>query len=492
MINKSFVIICLSFVLIFPVHAQIDTLKINYEMVIDLALRNSPKLRLMASQLRENQLGMEGFHQSLRPEMKLNAILPNLSRSIEARPLPDGRDAFVNRSTMYNNVGFELTDQIPGLNASWYFRTRMERLDVFETEQFPSSQTYFFTPISVGVNLNLFNFNELKWEQEKIKLQNRELTTQHADLQEEISVQVLTHFSNCFQIQKQIEIIQQQINDTDTLYQIKKRLNEFGTVSKTELLQLELQKQNYQDSYDQRIVEFNKATRTLFDYIKLEVNGLAIQFEYPDGWEPISIDSNLVLDKAIQNPYLTAKHSFLRQSLEADLEKTKKDNGIRLSLDASLGLNKTDDSLGDIFNNLLDREIISAFIEIPISNGASRRIKEQILAEEIQRQGIVNSEEIVEIKRNVIFAVEEYRFLIQRIESSRKAMEIADEIYELSRAQFLAGSIGYNNLNLAIRDRDQASTNFFHSVFEAMVRYYEIRKMCLYDFERGVDLSIQN
>lgn len=468
---------------------QVDTFKVDMEMVLMLALENTSELIIADSRLKSNQFETLEFQQKIKPRVNLNAILPNLSRSIEARPLPDGRDAFVNRSTMYNNIGLEITDQIPGLNASWYFSSRIERLDVFKTSQFSSTHTYFFTPISFGINLNIFSFNELEWEREEINLRNRVLSLEQAETRERVSIKALEYFSNCFQSQELLKITNQQIKEIDNLILIKKRLNELGTVSRTEILQLQLQRQNLEDNYAQIEIEFKNAKRILLDYISLDYNELPVQFIYPNKWQPVSINIDQVIVKATQNPYLLARQKLSNRRLHTELERTQKNTGITITLDASLGLNKSDDSLSGIFEGLLDREIISALFKIPIADGKPRRIKEQIISEEIYQQKLEINEELKEVKRMAISAVEEYNRLIQRIASSQSARQISTEIYELTRAQFLAGNVAYANLSLVINDRNLAESSYYSTVFGAIIKYFEIRRMCLYDFERSRELS---
>ena len=99
-ISLLFCLGCLPFVTV----AQKDTFYLDYKEAIHLVLANSMDLKLAKSQLLENKYAQEQYALSLKPSVNLDAITPNLSRSIEARPLPDGRDAFVNRSTMYNSI----------------------------------------------------------------------------------------------------------------------------------------------------------------------------------------------------------------------------------------------------------------------------------------------------------------------------------------------------------------------------------------------------
>ncbi|MEO1263790.1 MAG: TolC family protein [Bacteroidota bacterium] len=477
---KYYLLVSIFFVCPAATHLQTDTLYLSFEKAIELALQNAVELKLAQSQLKENAHNQKLFYLGLQPNLSFNGTAPNLSRSIEARPLPDGRDAFVNRSTMYNGLGVSLSHQIPSLNASWYARTDLERLDVFKTDQFAGSTTYFFTPISVGINIPLFRFNEIKWGKQQFQLLDDEMIAEQAVIRESVINRTLNLYSVCFQLQKQLEVIERQIEDVQILFGIKKKLNELGSVPKAEILRLELQLQNNESSFQQRLVDFNNAKMKLFDYINLRTTK-DIFFVNPD-WEPISVDFFTAIQQATQNKYILSNHILRRQTLEAELLKTKKENGVNLNLNASVGLNKTDENLQDLYRDLLDREVIALTLQVPITGWKAQLHREEIVSEKIYREDLIMQEEITDIKRDLKILFDEYNSLVDRIIIEKEAVEITAEIYELTRTQFLAGNENFNQLNIVNKERDQAFISYFNTVFDTIVKYFEIREVCLYDF----------
>jgi outer membrane protein TolC len=67
-------------------------------------------------------------------------------------------------------------------------------------------------------------------------------------------------------------------------------------------------------------------------------------------------------------------------------------------------------------------------------------------------------------------------------------MDSAQEIYQLTSEQYLSGNQTFSDLNIASRERDQALLQYYEAVLEATLKYYEIRKICLYDFVEGKGL----
>lgn len=470
--------------------SQNDTIYLELEGVLEMALKQSPTLKLAHSELLENTYETEHFNAKLKPNLSLSAITPNLSRSIEARPLPDGRDAFVSRATMYNSLALELMHQIPSINASLYARSNLERLDVFKTNQFDATKTYFFTPISLGINIPIFGFNSLKWERERLNLVSEELQARQAVIREEVITDVLGKFATCLQLQQSLELQLSQIVDTDSLFKIKERLHQLGRVSKAEILRLNLQQQNNISLKNQLGVDLERAKKELFDLIKYEPNE-PTKLVNPQNWQPILLDEARAFNEATQNHYIRARHLLIIRQLESEQNKVKKENGLALNINASIGLNKTDDDLQDIFENLLDREVLSASISVPITGAKGRRKREEIISEQLYREKLKMKEEIIDLGREVKVLIKEYKLLVENIQRKKEATRIAKEIYEINRRQFLSGNISISELNISNNENNQALMDYYQAIISSIQKYYAIRKICLFDFEKNNTLVIK-
>ena len=71
---------------------------------------------------------------------------------------------------------------------------------------------------------------------------------------------------------------------------------------------------------------------------------------------------------------------------------------------------------------------------------------------------------------------------------SQKADEIADKRYEIAKNRYLIGKISITDLNLALRDKDDAKEAYINSLRSFWSSYYSIRFLTLYDFENNVTL----
>lgn len=455
--------------------------------LLELAAANALELKESNSLLKESQLQISLLQENLKPRIMVNATLPNLSRSIESRPLPDGRDAFVNRSTMYNGLGVRMNYQLAGTGGTLYARSDIERLDILRTAQLDYSRNYFFTPISFGIDQPLFQFNEVKWQKERNDLINTELTAQQFFIREEVIQNALTKYTAAFLSQLELSLSEQKVTETDSLFVIKQRLFDIGKVSKVEMLRLELERERNKQGQEQAQLDWEKAKMELCDYLDLNVTLLEGLHPPPD-FQNIDIDPAQALALALDNAYLTARAHRRLKEAETDIEMREKDRGILFDLNVSLGFNNSAGQFNEIFRNLEDRQHISLGITLPITDGARRALTREIAQEQLTREQISIRQEQIDLKRTVTIDVKSYDLLKKNIDLNQQAMEAAREIYQLTSRQYVLGNLNLTELNISRTERDQALLQYYRSILEAGLKYYEIRKNCLYDFRTNQSL----
>ena len=110
-----------------------DTLDMKLEELLELAIDQSVDLQIARSAAVEQDYALQGAQLEFQPQLFLDATLPQLNRSIESRSLPDGTDAFVNRSTMSNRVGLSFNYPVEKWGGTLSFNSDFERLDIFRT-----------------------------------------------------------------------------------------------------------------------------------------------------------------------------------------------------------------------------------------------------------------------------------------------------------------------------------------------------------------------
>ncbi|MEM0992956.1 MAG: TolC family protein [Bacteroidota bacterium] len=467
---------------------QADTLRLSLDHILEIALDNALDLKTAESQIKENQLVIQRLQEQIRPRLFANATLPNLSRAIELRPLPDGRDAFVNRSTMNNRLELSLYYEVIATGGTLIASSSLDRLDIFKSDLFDYNRTYFFTPIAVSLQQPVFRFNELKWQKERYDLIDAELVASQAVVREDVFLKAVQYYNQAYQAQIDIAISQNKIKETQALYEIKSRQAAIAKAQRVELLRLASEQQSNQIEYEQSILTWNEALMQLCDFLQLKQSA-AIRLEAPPDIAMIKIDTDFAISLATQNSHIQAKNTLRIKTAEAEIQRNNMDNGLEVSIDLSLGLNKSDEQFSQLYTELLDRQTAAISLSVPLNGGKQRQLNRAIAAEQLLRERLEIEQEITDITRNVRTGVQAFNLLVRRIEVEQQNRAVSDEIYELVRQQFTLGRKGIIDLNIARAEQEAALKSYYSTLLRTIEKYYELRKLCLYDFLLGKRLT---
>lgn len=74
---------------------------------------------------------------------------------------------------------------------------------------------------------------------------------------------------------------------------------------------------------------------------------------------------------------------------------------------------------------------------------------------------------------------------------SAEADSIALQRYEITKERFINGTIGVMDINTAQSEKDQAASRYISDLSNYWKYYYNIRKLSLYDYINGKDLSAE-
>lgn len=467
-----------------------DTLRFHLEEVLNLAIEQSIDLKIAQSETVQQEAAFKEANLAFRPQLFFGATLPNLNRSIESRPLPNGSDAFVNRSTMYVGLGFDLNYQLEKTGGLLSVGSNVERLDVFRTNQFAYQRTYFINPINISYIQPLFTFNERRWQKKRLSFLYLEFKERYARAREEVVIQVIKLFKNVFLSYQRLNLAQRQIMETDSLLTIKNRLFDIGKSSRAEILRLSLDQKKHQQTKQSELLNWQQAQMELIDFLGLDRSNVILLNE------PISLqDTNIPIDAAMEfavnNKFVTTTQARTLSEVEAESERAQKNKDIDLNFKLSLGLNNSDEDFQNLFRPLLDREIFEASVRMPLTGHQKYKVRQQIAEERIKQVRLQQTKERVDLSREAFKLVKDFENLKQRFAYQEDRRETANEILQINIQQFLLGKATYTDLNLAIREREQAVLSYYNDLLAIIEQYYRIRKLCMYDFVNGMELSDQ-
>lgn len=140
---------------------QTPARKLTLEQVISMAQSQSPDALNAKHRFKSSYWQYRTYTAGLLPALTFDGTLPNLNRSIDRITLPDGTDAFINRSLSNYSASMALTQNLKLTGGQIFLNSNIERIDIFGD----STQTSFLTsPLNIGLRQPLFAYNPYRWD----------------------------------------------------------------------------------------------------------------------------------------------------------------------------------------------------------------------------------------------------------------------------------------------------------------------------------------
>lgn len=470
----------------FSVLAQTKTLNLTLPEVIALAQSESPDVLLATTKLTNSYWRYQSFLADYKPRIELDATIPNINRAISAITLPDGQEAFVNRSFMNSTVDLQLQQPITATGGFVFASTGLERIDIFNTSNNPSSKSYLSAPISVGFFQPLFAHNSLKWNKRIQPIAYSESTSEYAEEMEEVAFEAADLFFQVLIAQLNLAAAQKDKENADTLFHISEGRFSVGKIAETELLQIELRALNA----DARVAQANLQLQTNIEELRNHLGiqeAVFFQLEPPSSIPDFLIDAETALQYARLNRSLSK--TFERQIIEAerDVDQANKDR-FNINMRGNFGLTQQGVTLGDSYNNLLDQERFSIGVEMPIADWGKTKAEKEIANSNLELTRMSIAQERVNFERSVLIRVQQFDLLRNQVALSKKAYDASIKRQVITRKRYLIGKISITDLNIAVTEEEAARTAYIRSIRDFWMAYFDIRSLTLYDFEKQVSL----
>ena len=482
-------VLVISFLLIseHTAFAQSSALNLSLQQVIDLAFKQSPQAKLAGTSLKNKYWVYRSYQANYKPQLRLNSVLPDLSRSYQNVPQNDGSYAFRLRSASTSTLNLNLAQNVGLTGGQIFVGSTLQRLDIFSPL---NSVSYLSSPVVVGISQPIFGYNSLKWQNKIEPLKYQESVKLYNEDMENVAIRASELFFNLLLAQNTVEIQQKNLANNDTLYKISVGRYNLGKIAENELLQMELSVMNAQNNLAQAELDVELSTLQLKTFLKFQGKE-TITLEAPKVLAIFEVNENKALQEAINNRQQTV--AFKRQLLEAESEVARaKGERFNINLNASYGLTQSANSVADVYLKPLEQQQVRLGIDIPIVDWgrANAQIQTAIANRELIEMQVEQAEQ--NFKQEVYLSVKQLNMYRQKLLIAAKSDSITQKRYDITIKRYLIGKIGIIDLNIAIQDKNQTKQDNISALRAYWNAYYELRKKTLYDFENNKPLVYTN
>ncbi|WP_439882077.1 TolC family protein [Pontibacter sp. MBLB2868] len=464
-----------------------DARLFTFDAVIQLAKEQSPKYRYAAVLFENRQWQYRTYQSNYLPQLNLSGVLPEYNKTIEPRLTDSGSLIFINTHNASSSMQLSLGQEIWPTGGYISINSQMKRIDDFQADI--NRTRYSSVPATITLTQPIFGFNNRAWDRKISPLRYEEAKRDYREEMEDIAKEATSYFFNLLISQIGYEIAEKNVANNDTLYKIAERRYEAGKIPENELLQMELTLLNSVQNLDQAALDVEANT------LKLKVF-LGITEDYPIELVPpteipqFEVDEEVALAQAHKNRQQII--SFKRELLEADMRmaKAKGETGFTANLFASFGLTQQALEVQEAYNNPSQQQRVRMGFNIPVMDWGRT---DAIVGTAKANQTLVKAN--VELQRinfdqEIYLHVKRFKVLRKQMAGAKRADEIAEKRYSITKARYLDGNLSLLDLNIATEERDKASRSYISALRNFWLAYYTLRSLTLYDFERNEPLVI--
>ena len=399
---------------------------LSMEDVIRLAQENSISAMTNRNMFAASYWQYRSFRAQYLPSLNLNGSLANFNRSlITLQDYNTGMIRYAENYNMTNDLTLSIRQNIALTGGTLSLSTSLQRLDQFGPQR---SINWYAQPIYLSYMQSLWGFNSLKWDK-KTEPRNFEIAKrQYLENMEQVTISAADCFWNLNAARVSYENALQSFEESKRLYKAAQTRFQMGTITRDNLLQLELKMLNDSLSIQSQKVSLRSAQNTLCSYIGYQEDTeltLTISYAIPD----LTLNYDDVLEKALENSSFNISQEVQRIEADRSVAQAKANRGLSASVNARFGMSDDGETLGKAFTQLKDQEVIGVSFSVPILDWGQGKGRVQMAKAQAETTKSRLTQSLLDYRQDIMVRVMQFNNQRSQCEISRRAMEIAEESY---------------------------------------------------------------
>ena len=441
------------------------------EQAIEIAHARSPQVQMAQLNFMAQYWDFRSYKAQFLPSLNLHGNLGNYNRSlVDVRDPETGRISYVANNTLNNNLSISIDQNIPLTGGKVSLNTSLDRLDQFNY----GTQIYNSNPLTIHYTQPLRSFNELKWRKKTEPLRYEKEKKVYLESMENITLQTTSQFFSVLSAQTSHQKNEENLNDTRSMYDIALKRSAIGTVTKSELLQLELALMNAELTVSNSRTNLEIALFNFKTYLGIS-ESTSFKLLPPTIAPDVIMEYDFVLGKALQNSSQNLSLQLKEIEAQQDVAQAK----------------QTGNSFNEAYRLLKDQEIVGVSLTMPIYDWGMSRGKVKMAEAKARLAHTQNEQDAIQFQQDIRIKVMQFNQQGRQCEISAKALAVAQQRYDITKDRFLNGGITVTDLNTAQKELDDASGQYISQLSTFWSAYFELRKLSLYDFIHKKDISAE-
>ena len=426
------------------------------------------------------------YQASRLPSVRIEGDLGRFERSLRLLPTPGtGEYVYTPVYNLSNTLGLAVRQNITFTGGTLQLSSDLSRMDQFATGE----KAWYSQPVLVVYQQPLFAYNQFKWDKLISPKEYEKAKRVYLESMEDVTLGAVERYFGVMAAQKRYDVSCTNYENTSRMLGIARERLALGSVTRDEYLQLELRRLSDSLAISENDVLLREARMQLNSLLGLDETR-AVEPVLEEDLPPVLMDFDLVFEKASGNSSFKLSNEIDILNAESAIAQAKASRGITMQLSASFGLFGESGEFSGAYAGLRNQEIVGLSFSVPILDwGQGRgRVKKAEAAADVVKAQVEQAENDKRI--SLYTAVGQFNNQRQLCDVSRRAASIAQERYELVMDKFRNGKATVTDLNTARSESDSAIQKYVEDISRYWTYYYTLRKLTLYDFQAGTDLTV--
>ena len=489
--NKSFSKITVLFALTINTVCMAQVIgprTLTMQQVVELAQENSIAAMNTRNSFVAQYWSYRSFKAELRPSLNLSANLLNFNRSLVAlQDYNTGAISYRANYNLSNDATLYVSQSIPWTGGKVSLSTQLSRLDQYSPSRLT---TYYAQPIYLTYAQSLWGFNRFKWDKKSEPKQYEVAKRQYIESMEQVNQTAVSYFWSYVSAKESYDRAVKSFEDSKRLFEAGQTRFEIGTITRDDLMQIEVTMLNDSLSLTSSRVTLRSALNRLCSYIgykeDTELN-LVIDYEIPE----IILDYNDVLERSLENSSFNLSQEISYINTERSIAQAKANRGMSASINARFGMSGSADRFNDTFVQLKDQEVVGVSLNIPILDWGLARGRVRMAEANALTTRNSLEQSMIDYRQNLFTQVMQFNDQHSRCEISKRAAQLAEDSYQLALKSFGSGNMDMSKLDQIKQKRDSALSSYISNVASFWNYYFGIRRSTLYDYISGTDINAE-
>jgi outer membrane protein TolC len=450
----------------------------SIEDIIQRSQSQSPDFKVAETRKENRFWQYRNFRSNYNPQVRLisNNAGSLYNNSFSPVLQPDGSIRYLQINQFNPGINFALeqpiqwTGGIVSVNSAYnYFNNFVDDMSQWNG-----------SVLNVRLSQPIFSYNQYKWDKLIQPIRYEESKRDYAESMEAIARDAVGYFFNVLQAQVDEQIARYNLANNDTIYKIEQGRYNIGTTSLDKLLQVELQLLRSKQDVSQARLNLQTSSLQLRTYIGLQ-NGESFELKLPEEVPIIIIDEEEALRFARETR--SAYVAFERRKIEADASVAQA-KSMRYEVDVygGFGLNSVGSSVDELYRDPARQQFVNLTFNIPLIDwGRRKSLMQSAYANKRLNDYLIAQDEII-FEQTILTQVRQFEMLKSQIDITQKSDEVAFERYNVAQNRYLIGKIDITNLNIALKEKDDAKRSYIEALKAFWTAYFELRRLTLYDF----------